>query len=94
MSTGRGSNQEPLGPKSDALTTAPLRQKEITILYLTTLLTSPIEFSLYFQHYVRYLNENFREVRKPGDPGLTSKHYASKPFYKVSQAFEYSDPHL
>ena len=25
MCTGRGSNQGPLGPKSDALTTAPLR---------------------------------------------------------------------
>ena len=31
MCTGRGSNQGPLGPKSDALTTAPLRH--LNILY-------------------------------------------------------------
>ena len=42
-------------------------------IYLTTLLTSPIEFSLYFQHYVRYLNENFRDVRKIYETGLRSK---------------------
>ena len=30
MCTGRGSNQGPLGPKSDALTTAPLRLLSIT----------------------------------------------------------------
>ena len=31
MCTGRGSNQGPLGPKSDALTTAPLRHRTISI---------------------------------------------------------------
>ena len=33
-------------------------------IYLTTLLTSTIEFLLHFQNYVRHLNQNFREVRK------------------------------
>ena len=33
-------------------------------IFLTTLLTSPVEFSLYFQNHVRHLNQNFREVRK------------------------------
>ena len=32
------------------------------VIYLTTLLTSPIEFSLYFQNYVRHFNKNFREL--------------------------------
>ena len=40
---------------------------------LTTLLTSPIEFSLYFQNYVRHLTQNFREVRKIYEMGLRSK---------------------
>ena len=43
------------------------------LIYLTTLLTSSIEFSLYFQNRVRYLNENFREVRKTYETGLRSK---------------------
>ena len=41
--------------------------------YFTTLLTSPIEFSLYFQNYVRHLNQNFREVRQIYEIGLRSK---------------------
>ena len=39
-------------------------------IYLTTLLTSPIEFSLYFQNYVRQFTQNFREVRKIYEMGL------------------------
>ena len=31
MCTGRGSNQGPLGPKSDALTTAPLRHLQMSV---------------------------------------------------------------
>ena len=45
----------------------------VVYIHLTTLLTSPIEFSLYFQNYVRYLNENFREVRKIYETDLRSK---------------------
>ena len=43
------------------------------LLYLTTLLTSPIKFSLYFQNYVRYLDKKFREVRKIYETGVKSK---------------------
>ena len=32
MCTGRGSNQGPLGPKSDALTTAPLHHLDLTLI--------------------------------------------------------------
>ena len=42
-------------------------------IYLTTLLTSPIKVSLYFQKNVRHLNEYFREVRKIYGKGLRSK---------------------
>ena len=42
-------------------------------IYLTTLLTSPIEFSLYFQNYVSHLYQTFREVRKVYETGLRSK---------------------
>ena len=52
-------------------------------LYLTTLLTSPIEFSLYFQNYVRHLNQNFREMRKIYEMGLRSKIMRVNLFYKV-----------
>ena len=48
-------------------------QKCLLNIYLTTLLTSPIKFSLYFQNYVRYLYENFREVRKIYETGVRSK---------------------
>ena len=52
-------------------------------IYLTTLLTSPIEISLFFQNYVRHLNQNFREVRKIYEMGLRSKIMRVKLFYKV-----------
>ena len=42
-------------------------------IYLTTLLTSPIEFPLYFQNYIRHLNQNFREMRKIYEIGVRSK---------------------
>ena len=53
------------------------------ISYLTTLLTSPIEVSLYFQKYVRYLNEHFRELRKIYETGLRSKRMRVNLFYEV-----------
>ena len=36
MCTGRGSNQGPLGPKSDALTTAPLRHLSFSLSFFIT----------------------------------------------------------
>ena len=45
----------------------------VNYIYLTTLLTSSKELSLYFQNYVRYINENFREVRKIYETGLRGK---------------------
>ena len=41
------------------------------------------EFSLYFQNYVRYLNENFREVRKIYETGFRGKFMRVNLFYKV-----------
>ena len=52
-------------------------------LYLTTLLTSPIEFSLYFQNYVRHLNQNFREMRNIYEIGLRSKIMRVNLLYKM-----------
>ena len=52
-------------------------------MYLTTLLTSPIEFSLYFQNYVRHLNQNFREARKIYEMGLRSKIMRVNLLYKA-----------
>ena len=43
------------------------------LLYLTTLLTSQIKFSLYFQNDVRYLDKKFRELRKIYETGVKSK---------------------
>ena len=63
----------------------------LIIVYLTTLLTSPIEFSLYFQNYVRYLDENFREVRKIYETGLRGKFMRVNLFNKVPQEFEQSN---
>ena len=54
-----------------------------TTIYLTTLLTSPIECSLYFQNYVRHLNQNFREMRKIYEMGLRSKIMRVNLFHKV-----------
>ena len=53
------------------------------IIYLTTLLTSPIEFSLYFQNYARHLNQNFRVMRKIYETGLRRKNLRVNLFYKV-----------
>ena len=52
-------------------------------LYLTTLLTSPIEFSLYFQNYARHLKQNFRKVQKIYEMDLRSKIMRENLFYKV-----------
>ena len=56
-------------------------RRRFSLMYLTTLLTSPIEFSLYFQNYVRHLNQNFREVRKIYETGLRSKNMRVNLFY-------------
>ena len=53
------------------------------IIYLTTLLTSPIEFSLYFKNYANHLNQNFREVQKIYEKGLRSKIMRVNLFYNV-----------
>ena len=55
----------------------------VSDIYLTALLTSPIEFSLYFQNYARHLTQNFREVRKIYEMGLRSKIMRVNLFYKV-----------
>ena len=62
--------------------------------YLATFLTSPIEFPLYFQNSVRYLNENFREMRKIYETGLRGKFMRVNFSYKVPQTFEQSNPYF
>ena len=54
----------------------------------------PIEFSLYFQNYLRHLNQNFREVRKIYEMGLRSKIMRVNLFYKVPSTFEHSHPYF
>ena len=62
--------------------------------YLTTLLTSPIEFSLYFQNYVRHLNQNFWKAGKMYEMGLRSQIMRVNLFYKVPYTFEHSNPYF
>ena len=64
----------------------------IAVKTVTTLLTSPIKFSLYFQYYVKYLDEKFREVRKIYETGVRSKLMRVNLFYQGTQTFEHSKP--
>ena len=71
MCTGRGSNQGPLGPKSDALTTAPLRLLIVPCLGKTRITCRAGCFFFFFEKAKRYSfisfqMGKFREKRKVG----------------------------
>ena len=103
---GQVSNPRPPAPEADAIGTGLLgilvKEKSIKLdikcnrvyVYLTTLLTSPIEFSVYFQSYVRYLNKKFSEGRKIYETGLRDKIMGVNIFYKVPQTIEQSNPYF